>query len=101
MQSFFFPNVLKTAWWRDRKIAKGPHEMTNNELDNYIRHFYAEARTKDGALYSRSSLLCIRNAVERHLNNPPLNRGNSISKGVVTRNSDSLIWALQVCRERQ
>ena len=50
-------NVLKTAWCRDRKIAKGLHDMTNNGLDKYLRHFYAEARTKDGALYSRSSLL--------------------------------------------
>ena len=57
IQSFFYFNVLKTAWCRGRKIAKGLHEMTNSEPDKYLRHFYAEARTKDGVLYSRSSLL--------------------------------------------
>ena len=65
--------------------------MTNNELDNYLRHFYAEARTKDGALYSRSSLLGIRNAIERYLNNPPLNRGIAISKGVEFQASNKLL----------
>ena len=65
--------------------------MTNNELDNYPRHFYAEARTKDGALYSRSSLLGIRNAIERYLNNPPHNRGISISKGVEFQASNKLL----------
>ena len=82
---------MKTAWCRDRKIAQGLHEMTNNELDKYLRHFYAEARTKDGALYSRSSLLGIRNALERYLNNPPLNRGISISKGVEFQASNKLL----------
>ena len=86
-----FFHVLKTAWCRDRKIAQGLHEMTNNELDKYLRHFYAEARTKDGALYSRSSLLGIRNALERYLNNPPLNRGISISKGVEFQASNKLL----------
>lgn len=75
----------------DRKIAKRLHEMTNNELDNYLRHFYAEARTKDGVLYSRSSLLGIRNAIERYLNNPPLNRGISVSKGVEFQASNKLL----------
>ena len=90
IQSFFF-DVLKTAWCLERKIAKGLHEMTNNELDNYLRHFYAEARSKDGALYSSSSLLGIRNAIERYLNNPPLNRGISISKGVEFQASNKLL----------
>ena len=91
IQSFFLSDVSKTAWCRDRKIAKRLHEMTNNELDNYLRHFYAEARTKDGALYSRSSLLGIRNAIQRYLNNPPLNRGISLSKGVEFQASNKLL----------
>ena len=87
----FFSDVSKTAWCRARKIAKGLHEVTNNDLDNHLRHFYAEARTKDGALYSRSSLLEIRNAIERYLNNPPLNRGISVSKGVEFQASNKLL----------
>ena len=65
--------------------------MNNKELDNYLRQFYAEARTKDGELYSRSSLLGIRNAIERYLNNPPLNRGISITKGIEFQASNKLL----------
>lgn len=36
-------------------------------MDNVLRRFYAEARTKKGEEYGRSSLLGFRNAVERHL----------------------------------
>ena len=42
--------------------------MSKKELDKNLRYFYAEARTRDGALYSRSSLLGLRNAIERYLN---------------------------------
>ena len=41
--------------------------MTLENLDIVLRQFYAEARSKKGEEYSRSSLLGIRNAVERHL----------------------------------
>ena len=87
----FFSDVFKTAWCRERKIARSLHEMTNKELDNYLRHFYAEARTKDGEPYSRSSLLGIRNAIERYLNNRPLNRGISITKGIDFQASNKLL----------
>ena len=65
--------------------------ITNKELDNNLRQFYAEARTKDGELYSRSSLLGFRNAIERYLNNPPLNRGISITKGIEFQASNKLL----------
>ena len=47
--------------------------MTPSELDSHLRKFYAEARTKKGEDYSRSSLLGFRNAIERYLNNLSLN----------------------------
>ncbi|PFX20755.1 hypothetical protein AWC38_SpisGene14781 [Stylophora pistillata] len=78
------------AWCSERKVAKNLHEMNNTELDLNLRYFYAEARTKDGALYSRSSLLGLRNAIERYLNNPPFNRGISISKGTDFQASSKL-----------
>ena len=65
--------------------------MNNIELDRYLRHFYAEARTKDGALYSRSSLLGLRNAIERFLNNRPFNKGISITKGSDFQSSNKLL----------
>ena len=65
--------------------------MTKKELDNFLRHFYAEVRTKDGQPYSRSSLLGIRNSIERYLNNPPFNRGISITKGTEFQASNKLL----------
>ena len=56
-------------------LAKNLHEMSNKELDQNLCYFYGEARTSEGALHSRSFLLGMRNAIERHFNNPSLNRG--------------------------
>ena len=75
--------------------------MTNKELDNNLRQFYAEARTKDGELYSRSSLLGFRNAIERYLNNPPLNRGISITKGVEFQASNKLLQSHKIKQARK
>ncbi|KAK3705942.1 hypothetical protein QZH41_001259 [Actinostola sp. cb2023] len=65
--------------------------MSNRELDDCLRLFYAEARTKDGKLYSRSSLLCLRNGIERHLNNPPINKGLAISRSQDFQKSNKLL----------
>ena len=40
--------------------------MSNEELDESLRRFYAKARTQTGQEYSRSSLLGFRNSIERH-----------------------------------
>ena len=68
--------------------------MSNKELDQNFRYFYAEARTREGALYSRSSLLGLRNAIERYLNNPPFNRGISITKGTEFQSSNKLLQGM-------
>lgn len=65
--------------------------MSNSELDNHLRKFYAEARTKDGQSYSRSSLLCLRNSIERHLNNPPFNRGIKFVKNPEFQQSNQML----------
>ena len=49
-----------------RGIVKTILEMKNEELDESLRRFYAEARTRSGEEYSRSSLLGFRNSVERY-----------------------------------
>jgi len=54
--------------------------MTCEEIDKNLRQFYAEARNKSGEIYSRASLLSLRNSLERFLNSPPVNRGVSLSK---------------------
>ena len=72
--------VFFSDWCKDRGVDKKLFELSYMELDQVLRRFYAEARAKDGELYSRSSLLTIRNAIERFLNNPPHNRGHKNNK---------------------
>ena len=65
--------------------------MSKEELDEGLRRFYAEARTKKGEEYSRSSFLSLPTAVERHFNanhqsvkitrNPALSRSNKMLEG--------------------
>lgn len=47
--------------------------MEPAELGVVFKHFYAEVLQKDGREYSRSSLTCIRAAIQRHLSGPPYN----------------------------
>ena len=49
--------------------------MTVGQLDTNLRRLYAEARSKSGESYSKSSLLGFRHSFERYLNAPPLSRG--------------------------
>ena len=61
------------------------------ELDQVLRRFYAEAWAKDGKLYNRFSILAVRNAIERFLNNPPHNRGIKITKGKAFQLSSKML----------
>ena len=84
-------NVFFSDWRNDRGVDRKLSEMTDMELDQVLRRFYAEARAKDGELYSRSSLLAIRNAIERFLNNPPHNRAIKIAKGEAFQLSNKML----------
>ena len=53
--------------------------MKIGQPDQNLRRFYAEARTKKGEDYSRSTLLGFHHSIERHLNAPPFSRGLQIS----------------------
>ena len=53
--------------------------MKIGQLDQNLRRFYAEARTKKGKDYSKSTLLGFRHSIERFLNAPPFSRGLQIS----------------------
>lgn len=80
-----------TDWSKERGITKRLPEFEERELDQVLRHFYAEARSKDGSTYSRSSLLAIRNAIERYLVSPPFNRSIKISRGEAFQLSNKML----------
>jgi hypothetical protein len=58
-----------------------------------LRKFYGEARNKNGEEYGRSSLLQIRNSIERYLNYPPHNRALQISKNPEFASSNQMLNA--------
>ena len=92
---------LLIAWCTEKRLSKNLHEMSKKELDKNLRYFYAEARTRGGALYSRSSLLGLRNAIERYLNNPPFNRGISITKRTEFQSSNKLLQSMIKLNKRE
>ena len=53
-------------WCSQRGIQTNVLQMSNEELDESLRRFYAKARTQTDQEYSRSSLLAFRNSIERH-----------------------------------
>lgn len=70
-------------------IHKTLIEMSDEEIDNYLWRFYGEARSKSGEEYSRSSLLGIRNAIERHLASH--DRHVNIAKNTVFQRSNKML----------
>ena len=65
LNAFFFHTGVMTEMWPNRTF---PSCLTWS----WIR-FYGDFTPKDGELYSHSSLLVLRNAIERFLKNPPKN----------------------------
>ncbi|XP_070603772.1 BTB/POZ domain-containing protein KCTD1 isoform X1 [Erythrolamprus reginae] len=54
--------------------------MDKGALCRVLRSFYAEARSKSGQLYSKSSLISIRSSLNRYLNEPPYCRTVDLTK---------------------
>ncbi|XP_060631180.2 BTB/POZ domain-containing protein KCTD1 isoform X1 [Anolis sagrei] len=54
--------------------------LDKGQLCRVLRSFYAEARSKSGQLYSKSSLISIRSSLNRYLNEPPYCRTLDLTK---------------------
>lgn len=67
--------------------------MTIGQLDENLRRFYAEARTRDKQEYSKSALVGFRQGVERYLNAPPFNRGIKITSNPRFTRSNQMLDA--------
>lgn len=59
----------------EAQYSRTDFELLNvQELDKLLQHFYASVRTKDGKEYSKTALVGMRAAINRHLNYPPFSR---------------------------
>ncbi|XP_072295383.1 uncharacterized protein [Eucyclogobius newberryi] len=59
-----------------------------------LRSFYAEARSKSGQLYSKSSLISIRSSLNRYLNEPPYCRTLDLTKDPELRSANLALAAV-------
>ena len=78
---------------KEKNFTKPLHEQNDEELKNNLKVFYAEVRNQKGEEYSKSTLLCLRNGIERYLNFPPHNRGIKFSQNPAFRSSNMMLNA--------
>lgn len=68
--------------------------LDKEELCAVLRSFYAEARSKSGQLYSKSSLISIRSSLNRYLNEPPYCRTLDLTKDPELRSANLTLAAV-------
>ncbi|XP_077390736.1 uncharacterized protein LOC144027233 isoform X3 [Festucalex cinctus] len=76
--------------------ARSPdfENLDKAELCALLRSFYAEARSKSGQLYSKSSLVSIRSSLNRYLNEPPHCRTLDLTKDPELRGANLALAAV-------
>ena len=67
-------------WQAKRRISFDWKTVSSTELNDILRKFYAEVKTKQGRTLSPSALTRIRAAVDRFIPSPPNNRAINILK---------------------
>ncbi len=80
-------------WAKEKNVNKPLHQQSDEELNENLKVFYAEVRNQKGEDYGKSTLLCLRNGIERHLNFPPQNRGIKFSQNTTFRSSNMMLNA--------
>ena len=78
---------------KEKKIQTQLEPMSPGQLDAILRRFYAEARSKSGDGYSKSTLLGFRHSIESYLNAPPLNKGLKLSSEPRFKRSNEMLNA--------
>lgn len=68
--------------------------LDKDSLCALLRSFYAEARSKSGQLYSKSSLISIRSSLNRYLNEPPYCRTLDLTKDPELRSANLALAAV-------
>ncbi|XP_078397270.1 uncharacterized protein LOC144680041 isoform X1 [Cetorhinus maximus] len=68
--------------------------LGKEELCRALRSFYAEARSKSGQVYSKSSLISIRSSLNRYLNEPPYSRTLDLTKDPELRSANLTLAAV-------
>ena len=81
-------------WLNERDVDIEFEFLTPQELNKLLGKFYVDARTQDGSLYSKSSLNCIRAALQRHLQSAPYSKPYSIINNPLFATSNETLIGL-------
>ncbi|XP_062916337.1 uncharacterized protein kctd1 isoform X1 [Mobula hypostoma] len=78
----------------EREQPSDFERLGKEELCRALRSFYAEARSKSGQVYSKSSLISIRSSLNRYLNEPPYSRTLDLTKDPELRSANLTLAAV-------
>ena len=78
-------------WLRENGIDVVFEFLTPCEIDKLLASFYVTVRRVNGEYYSKSAYICIRAAIQRHLQNPPYNVTFSILNDANFLHSNQLL----------
>ena len=73
-------------------------ELTPVQLAPLLTKFYAEARTKKGDFYKRSTMLSLRNSINRHLNQMRRQRGDAtvdLTKDLTFKEANTMLSVMK------
>ena len=79
---------------KSRDLSTSFETVPKRVLNDYLRAFYAQLRTKEGSFYAPASLICIRAALHRHLTSPSWNRDTNILTGEEFRRANGVLKAM-------
>ena len=78
-------------WLKENDINDSFECLSERELDTLLARFYVELRKVDGQYYSKTAYICIRAALQRHLQNLPFNVTFCITKDSVFLHSNQVL----------
>lgn len=85
---------LSLAWLSSRGEDQGFEYFDNEKLNRLLEIFYAEAKSKEGKTYSKSTLISIRAGINRHIRNPPFKRNVFIMNSPEFTTSNRMLFAV-------
>lgn len=86
-----FMHFILADWLRETDRPVDFETLSEEDLAQTLSVFYPSARTRDGEQYLKSSLMCIRAAIQRHLQGPPHNRNINLVGGSAFSQANSII----------
>ena len=94
--SLFFKLLFSVSdWLTENGLSENFEQLDKTELNNMLRYFYSEVRTLKGEKYSKSSLICLRAGIFRHLNTPPYSKNVSHTNADFTSSNAVFVAVLK------